>query len=85
LLFAFPKDLMFAVGMEHYHHMSVWGALVEDSHPGHIWRIPNGTSLATYWRENFIGRTTSFMRRCKPLSCPCFDLLLKAHIFEKIK
>jgi len=35
--------------MEHYHHMSVWGALVEDSHPGRIWRIPNGTSLATYW------------------------------------
>jgi choline dehydrogenase-like flavoprotein len=35
--------------MEYYHHMSVWGALVEDSHPGRVWRLPNATSVATYW------------------------------------
>jgi choline dehydrogenase-like flavoprotein len=35
--------------MEHYHHMSVWGALVEDTHPGRVWHLPNGASLATYW------------------------------------
>lgn len=35
--------------MEFYNHMSVWGALVEDIHPGRVWRVPNGTSVATYW------------------------------------
>jgi choline dehydrogenase-like flavoprotein len=35
--------------MEHYNHMSVWGALVEDTHPGRVWRMPNGTSVTTYW------------------------------------
>jgi choline dehydrogenase-like flavoprotein len=35
--------------MEHYNHMSVWGALVEDTHPGRIWRMPNDTSVTTYW------------------------------------
>jgi len=35
--------------MEYYHHMSVWGALVEDTHAGRVWSLPNGTSLTTYW------------------------------------
>ncbi len=35
--------------MEYYHHMSVWGALVEDTHPGRVWNLPNGTSMTTYW------------------------------------
>lgn len=35
--------------MEYYHHMSVWGALVEDIHAGRVWSLPNKTSLTTYW------------------------------------
>ncbi|MGH7453730.1 MAG: GMC family oxidoreductase N-terminal domain-containing protein [bacterium] len=53
--------------MEHYHHMSLWGALVEDTHPGRIWRLPNGTSVTTYWinaldRQRFLRAIASLAK-----------------------
>ena len=34
--------------MEQYHHLSVWGVLVEDSHPGRLRFTPKGLPIASY-------------------------------------
>ncbi len=34
--------------LEMYNHLSVWGVLVEDSHPGRLYFTPKGRPLATY-------------------------------------